>query len=54
MIRNGHNLLSLINDVIDLNRIETGRFSLERDSVDTYALLTNVLDTITRWPLPRD
>jgi signal transduction histidine kinase len=46
VIRNGHNLLGLINDVIDLNRIETGRFTLERHPVDTYALLTSVLDTI--------
>ncbi len=53
VIRNGHNLLSLINDVIDLNRIETGRFTLERDSVDTYALLTNVLDTITPMAAPK-
>jgi signal transduction histidine kinase len=47
VVRNGHNLLSLINDVIDLNRIETGRFTLERCPIATHALLSNVLDTIT-------
>jgi signal transduction histidine kinase len=46
VIRNGHTLLSLINDVIDLNRIETGRFTLERGTVATYTLLNNVLDTV--------
>ncbi len=46
VVRNGHNLLGLINDVIDLNRIETGRFSLERGPVVTRQLLNSVLDTV--------
>jgi signal transduction histidine kinase len=53
VIRNGHNLLTLINDVIDLNRIETGRFTLERGPVDTYALLTSVADTIAPMATPK-
>jgi signal transduction histidine kinase len=53
VIRNGHNLLTLINDVIDLNRIETGRFTLERGPVDTYALLTSVADTIAPMAAPK-
>jgi signal transduction histidine kinase len=53
VIRNGHNLLSLINDVIDLNRIETGRFSLELGPIDTYALLTSILDTVAPLAVPK-
>jgi signal transduction histidine kinase len=46
VIRNGSNLLGLINDVLDLNRIETGRVKLERHQVATPALLDHVLDTL--------
>jgi signal transduction histidine kinase len=46
VIRNGYNLLSLVNDVLDLNRIETGRATLERRTVTTGPLLDSVLDTI--------
>jgi signal transduction histidine kinase len=46
VIRNGHNLLNLINDVIDLSRIETGRFTLNRRPVQTANLLNSVLDTV--------
>ena len=46
VVRNGHNLLGLINDVIDLNRIETGRFTLDRCPVATHSLLNSVLDTV--------
>ncbi len=43
VIRNGYNLLGLINDVLDLNRIESGRVTLERHSIATPDLLESVL-----------
>ena len=46
VIRNGHNLLGLINDVLDLNQIETGRIVLDRKTVNARALLDQVLTTI--------
>ena len=44
--RNGYHLLTLVNDVLDLNRIETGRATLERRPIGTATLLDSVLDTI--------
>lgn len=52
VIRNGNHLLALINDVLDLNKIETGRLVLERRRLDTTALLDHVLATI--MPLAAD
>jgi signal transduction histidine kinase len=46
VIRNGQSLLGLINDVLDLNRIETGRVKLERHFVATTTLLDSVLDNL--------
>ncbi|MBN1564593.1 MAG: hypothetical protein JXA10_12180 [Anaerolineae bacterium] len=46
VIRNGNNLLNLINDVLDLNRMETGMVQLECDTVETGTLLDHVLSSI--------
>jgi len=46
VIRNGHNLLGLINDVLDLNRIESGHVSLNLTRVTTSELLDSVLDLV--------
>jgi len=46
VIRNGHTLLNLINDVLDLNRIEMGRLTLERQPLDVAEVLGSALEVI--------
>ncbi|MBI5957179.1 MAG: hypothetical protein HY866_00490 [Chloroflexi bacterium] len=46
VVRNGQTLLKLVNDAIDLNRIETGQLTLERRLVIVPEVLNTVLDTI--------
>ncbi|MDJ0590232.1 MAG: response regulator [Pleurocapsa sp. MO_226.B13] len=40
--RSGKRLLSIINDVVDLSKMETNRFSLEQNSFDFAAWLDNI------------
>ncbi|MDJ0509534.1 MAG: ATP-binding protein [Crocosphaera sp.] len=40
--RSGEQLLSLINDVLDMSKIESGRVTLNRDSFDLYGLLDGI------------
>jgi CheY-like chemotaxis protein/nitrogen-specific signal transduction histidine kinase len=44
--RNGRHLLGLINDILDLSRIEAGRMALTPETVDTVQLLNEVVSVV--------
>jgi len=47
VLNNGENLLNLINDILDLTKIEAGKLELNLEPVDLRDCLASVLSTIT-------
>ncbi len=46
ILRSGRHLLSLINEVLDISRIESGQLSLSLEPVQLYPVLQDVLDNV--------
>jgi PAS domain S-box-containing protein len=46
ILRGGRHLLGLINEVLDISRIETGSLALSREAVNLYELLKETIDLI--------
>jgi|GEM_PF-1228982 len=44
--QSGQHLLSLINDILDMSRIEAGRFELNEDRIDISGLLIDCVDLV--------
>jgi len=45
-IRGGHTLLGMINDLLDISKMESGTLTLERESVSARALVDQALDQV--------
>ena len=53
VIESGHHLLSLINDILDISKIETGELEIHPTYVDIQATIENSLNMIKERALKR-
>lgn len=50
----GRHLLSIVNDILDVARIETGDFSLNEDELEVEDVLRTVIRLTEGWPAAKD
>lgn len=50
----GHSLLSIVNDVLDFSKVESGKMELEEISFDPAEVVKSAIDTITPLCLKKD
>ena len=50
----GENLLTIINDILDFNKIEAGKITLESIDVDLHAQLTNIIQILRQRAQAKD
>ena len=46
ILKNGKHLLDLINEVLDISRIETGRLTISREPVETSNIISETIDIV--------
>jgi len=53
IVKNGHHLLAIINDVLDISKIESGRMEIEEVPVNLRALLAEIRDLLSARAIER-
>ena len=46
----GHNLLGMVNELIDISRIETGSYQLNEERFDVNRFCSTIVRTVAGWP----